>query len=146
MQWATRSEDYYIRAAPCVEVFSGVRGMGCLFATELGKVTNLRLQAMLEKCLPYNLKFTYIKGEDNNVADFGSRQPRTETQGEEFKIFNPMIQTRSRRVYEKMFDCKDPQVDRIGEIGQNDDKYKRMIFHVTNNTPVREMEEDCELK
>ena len=80
--------------------------MGGLFATELGKVTNPRLQAMLEKCLPYNLKFTYIKGEDNNVADFGSRQPRAETQGEEFKIFNPVIQHRSRRAYEKFFDCK----------------------------------------
>ena len=104
-----------------MEVFSDARGMGGLFATEQGKVTNPRLQAMLEKCLPYNLKFTYIKGEDNNVADFGSRQPRTETQGEEFKIFNPVIQHRSRKVYEKFFDCKDPLVDRIGEIGQTDD-------------------------
>ena len=45
---------------------------------------------MLEKCVPYNLKFTYIKGEDNNVADYGSRQPRTETQVvQDFQPYDP---------------------------------------------------------
>ena len=92
---------------------------------------------MLEKCLPYNLNFTDINGEDNNVADFGSKHPRRESEGKEFKIFNPVFQHRSRRIYEKFFDCKDPQVDRIAAVGETDEKYKRMIYHVSNKTPAK---------
>ena len=52
VKWATKSEDYFIRAAPKVEVYSDAKGMGGLFDTKLGKVTNDRLRGMLEKCLP----------------------------------------------------------------------------------------------
>ena len=101
---------------------------------------------MLEKYLPYNLAFHYIKGEENCVADYGSRKPRSEHDGDEFKIFSPIIQHRSRKVYEKHFDVKDPQVERIAELGENDSKYRRMIHHILNRTPTKQIEQDCELK
>ena len=101
---------------------------------------------MLEKCLPYNLAFHYIRGEENCVADYGSRKPRSEHDGEEFKIFNPIIQHRSRKVFEKHFDAKDPQVERIADLGAYDTKYIRMISHILNRTPIKQIEKDCELK
>ena len=44
VQWGCKSEDYYIRAAVQVEVFSDAKGMGGLFDTDLGKVSNDRLR------------------------------------------------------------------------------------------------------
>ena len=49
-------------------------------------------------------------------------------------------------MYEKYFDTKDPQVERIAELGEQDPKYMRMIYHITNRTPAKQMEEDCELR
>ena len=96
--------------------------------------------------MPCNLTFHYIRGEENCVADYGSRKPRSEHDGDEFKIFNPTIQHRSRKVYEKHFDAKDPQVERIADLGADDTKYKRMISHILSRTPVKQIEQDCELK
>ena len=116
VQWATKAEDYYIRAAEKVEVYSDAKGMAGLFDQELGNIPNDRLRGMLEKCLPYNLSFHHIKGSDNSVADFGSRYPRSVEDGEEFPIWKPSIQHKSRRVMEKYFDTRDPQVEKLAEI------------------------------
>ena len=43
-----------------------------------------------------------------------------------------------------MTDCS--VFDSIGEMAENDDKYKQMLFHIENQTPVKYMEEDCELR
>ena len=67
---------------------------------ELGKIKNPRLQRMVEKMMPYNLKVEHVRGVDNNVADFGSRYPRDTQEGEEFEILRPTICTKSRRVEE----------------------------------------------
>ena len=91
---------------------------GFFFDTELGKIANPRLKQMLDKCLPYNLTFHYIKGEENCVADYGSRKPRSVHDGDKFKICNPIIQHRSRKVYEKYFDVNDPKVECIAELGE----------------------------
>ena len=101
---------------------------------------------MLEKCLPYNLNFHYIKGEENCVADYGSRKPRSCFDGDEFKIFNPIIQHQSRKVYEKIFNAKEPQVERIATMGESDPKYMRIIHHIINRTPAKQIEADCELR
>jgi hypothetical protein len=49
-------------------------------------------------------------------------------------------------VYEKQFDTKDPQVERIADLGADDTKYRRMISHILSRTPVKKIEHDCELK
>ena len=36
--------------------------------------------------------------------------------------------------------------DRIGEIAESDAKYKQMLFHLANQTPIKNMESDCELR
>ena len=46
---------------------------------------------------------------------------------EEFEILNPIIQHRSRRVNKKYFDTRDPQVERIAAVGEEDAKYVSMI-------------------
>ena len=64
---------------------------------------------MMESLLPYNLEFHHIAGEENNVADFGSRYPRAEISSEEFQIYQPGILHQSRRMMELLFDAKDPE-------------------------------------
>ena len=49
-------------------------------------------------------------------------------------------------MFEKHFDAKDPQVERIADLGAYDTKYKRMISHILSRTPVKQIEQDFELK
>ena len=42
---------------------------------EIGKIENSRLQAMMEKLMPYNLNFLHVPGKENEAVDFGSRYP-----------------------------------------------------------------------
>ena len=146
VQWGCKSEDYYIRAAVQVEVFSDAKGMGGLFDTDLGKVSNDRLRGMMEKCLPYNLSFTYIKGSENSVADYGSRCPRTENEGDEFPIWRPSVCHKSRKVMEKHFDTVDPQIEMLAEMGSTDTLYQEMLKDVKTAKPAKEMGETYELR
>ena len=94
----------------------------------------------MEKCLPYNLKFHHIKGKENCVADFGSRYPRSENDGDEFPIWKPSISHKSRKMMEKHFDSVDPQLEKLAEIGRTDTLYQEMLNDVRTAKPVQEME------
>ena len=76
--WMCRSEDYYLRGADEVKVFTDAKGLKGLYEGELGKIANSRLQGMMEKLMPYNLNFIHVPGKENEIADFGSRNPRSE--------------------------------------------------------------------
>ena len=145
-QWLCKSEDYYLRAAQEITVFSDAKGLKGLFESDLGKIENARLQGMVEKMLPYNITFVHIKGTDNGVADFGSRYPRPGSAGDEFPIFRPSVAHRSRRIMEKHFDAKDPQVERIAKIAVEDANYNKMLEHIIQRTAVTKMDETCELR
>ena len=139
-----RSKDFFLCGADEIKVFTDAKGLKGLYEGELGKIENSRLQGMMEKLMQYNLNFFHVPGKDNEVADFGSRYPRSELKGEEFPIFRPSVCHRSRRVQEKHFDIRDPEADRLAQVANDDKKKKRMVD--TNRTPSAEIEADCELK
>ena len=144
--WLCRSEDFFLRGADEIKVFTDAKGLKGLYEGELGKIANSRLQGMMEKLMPYNLNFFHVPGKENEVADFVSRYPRSELKGEEFPIFRPSVCHRSRRVQEKHFNIRDPEADRLAQVANDDMDYKRMVDHITNRTPTAEIEADCELK
>ena len=86
-----RSEDFFLRGADEIKVFTDAKGLKGLYEGELGKIENSRLQGMMEKLMPYNLNFFHVLGKENEVADFGSRYPRSELKGEEFPIFTKRL-------------------------------------------------------
>ena len=91
----------------------------------------------------YNLR---IRGVDNNVAYFGSRYPRDTQEGEEFEILRPTICTKSRRVQEVQFDSMDPKVEKLARIASECPDYQMMIHHISRETPMKEIEDNSELK
>ena len=94
----------------------------------------------------FNINFIHVPGKENEIADYGSRYPRSELKGEEFPIFRPSVCHRSRRVQEKLFDARDPEADRLAIVASDDADYQRMIAHITNRSPWAKIEADCELK
>ena len=79
-------------------------------------------------------------GKENEIADFGSKYPRTEKRWKEFPIQRPSICHISRKVQEKLFDIRDPEVDRIPEMAESDLNYNHMIDHIINRTPISDIE------
>ena len=145
-QWFTSKKDYFIRGAPEVILKSDAKNLDGLLRTELGKIENPRLQRMVEKMMPYNLKVEHVRGVDNNVADFGSRYPRDTQEGEEFEILRPTICTKSRRVQEIQFDSVDPKVEKLARIASECPDYQMVIHHISRETPMKEIEDNSELK
>ena len=48
-----------------IKVFTDAKGLKGLYVGEIGKIENSRLQAMMEKLMPYNLNFLHVPGKEN---------------------------------------------------------------------------------
>ena len=50
------------------------------------------------------------------------------------------------REFEEVFMTECSVFDSIGEMAEKDTKYNQMLFHLANQTPIKNMELDCELR
>ena len=144
--WLIKSEDYYLRGADEIKIYTDAKGLKGLYEGELGKIANSRLQNMMEKLMGFNISFIHVPGKDNEIADYGSRYPRSSLLGEEFPILRPSICHRSRRVQEKQFDARDPEADRIAMLAADDADYQLMVTQIADRTPWEDIDPNSELR
>ena len=109
---------------------------------------------MAEKLIGYNLKWSHVKGEANNIPDYLSRTINGEAMAPEFHANPPAMMLRSRVICKKGVDESDPQLFHISEIGTTDEHYKQLISNIKEKSfnkedsyfPIRDSLSVCTLK
>ena len=93
---------------------------------------------MAEKLIGYNLNWSHVKGESNNIPDFLSRSIHGEAMAPELHSNPPAVMLRSKVVCKKGVDICDPQLFHISEIGQGDEHYKQLLSNIKDKSFNRE--------
>ena len=81
--FAVKHCDFYLAGAQEVEVITDHRALIFLWQKPLPEVPNARVQRYREKLQHYNLKFTWLPGKHNAMADALSRVPMLSNQDRE---------------------------------------------------------------
>ena len=82
--WSLSKCRFYLQGSNEVNIVTDHKPLIDLYAKPLTEVTNARLLRLLEKMMDFNLKWTYIKGDQNTFADLLSRTQVARSEAPDF--------------------------------------------------------------
>ena len=95
LKFATDANNYYLYAAPIINVYTDCSALEGIFNKNLGDIKNKRIRDMVERMMGYNFKFHHISGKKNEIADCFSRLTRRIREAEHFCLEEPILADRS---------------------------------------------------
>ena len=66
MKFAMDANNYYLYAAPVINMFTDCSALEGIFNKNLGDIKNKRIRDMIERMMCYNFKFHHIPGKQNS--------------------------------------------------------------------------------
>ena len=132
LRFTTDANNYYLYAAPIINVFTDCSSLEGIFNKNLGDIKNKRIRDMVERMMGYNFKFHHISGKKNEIADCFLRLTRQIREAEHFCLEEPILADRS--VIKKIgiktkFQAEDPWVEKLANSAMLDTNYNIMIQH-----------------
>merc|ERR1712030_151242 len=76
LKFACESSFFYLYGSKEIHVYTDCSSLEGMFSKTLDKHKNLRIRAMIEKLMIYNLVFHHVPGENNTIVDCFSRLTR----------------------------------------------------------------------
>ena len=96
---------------------------------------------MLQSITGYRIVVTHVKGEHHHVADRLSRNPLALHLAPDFLVEPPQICSRSRRLVRSGVDVKDPILERLSLMAEDDQDYQKIPADLDKYKESRELGE-----
>ena len=127
-------------------MFNDCAAMKGLFSKSIADIRNHRLQRMLESIAGYKIHIVHVKGENHTVADRLSRYPLSMKLAPDFSVSPPQICNRSMRLMRSGVDIKDPLLERLSVMAEEDSEYQSILKDLGQSMEPRDLNENSPLK
>ena len=163
LKFACESAFFYLYACPEIHIFTDCLSLEGMFTKTLDKHKNLRIRAMIEKLMVFNMTFHHVPGEKHNIVDCFSRLTREIREAQHYSLCDTIkLSDSAAKLHQQGqtgFSVKaikrgtttrpiedDPWVDFLGEVAMGDNEYLTMVHHIEAGTDIKDISTDCELQ
>merc|ERR1712030_103564 len=147
LKFACESVFFYLYGSPEIHIYTDCSSLEGMFTKTLDKHRNLRIRAMIEKLMVFNMTFHHVPGEKNTIVDCFSRLTREIKEAQHYSLCD-MVKlsesaTRLQSEGKTGFSVKaikhghsnrptedDPWVEYLGEVAMTDSEYITMVHHL----------------
>merc|ERR1711888_330234 len=162
LKFACESSFFYLYGCPEIHVYTDCSSLEGMFTKTLDKHKNLRIRAMIEKLMVFNLTFHHVPAEKNSIVDCFSRLTREIQEAQHYSLCDTVklsdAAARLQSEGQTGFSVKaitrgttnrptedDPWVEYLGEVAMNVNDYITMVHHLEAGTDIKNINRNCEL-